>query len=100
LCSLPVGWELQYELTEVPGSLGNMGINKLQLANNNLNQLPDGVWGNDNIFHLELDNNNISEISASIKNATSLSHFFCCNNSIAELRNDNPIYLSIINTDR
>ena len=55
--------DLSYnELTEVPESLGNMGINKLQLANNKLNELPDSVWGNENLFHLELDNNNISEI--------------------------------------
>ena len=38
--------DLSYnELTGVPESLGNMGINKLQLANNKLNELPDGVWG-------------------------------------------------------
>ena len=59
--------DLSYNaLTEVPESLGNMGINKLQLANNKLNELPDSVWGNENIFHLELDNNNISEISDTI----------------------------------
>ena len=81
--------DLSYNaLTEVPVSLGNMGINKLQLANNKLNELPDSVWGNDYIFHLELDNNNISEISASIKNSKSLSHFFCSNNSVVELRNE------------
>lgn len=76
------------ELTEVPASLGNMGINKLQLANNNLNELPDGVWGNKYIFHLELDNNNISIIPASIQNAKSLTEFLFSNNSVAELRNE------------
>jgi hypothetical protein len=81
--------DLSYnELTKIPESLGNMGVNMLQLANNNLNELPDSVWGNDYIFVLELDNNNISIIPTSIQNAKSLSHFSFSNNSVIELRNE------------
>ena len=37
--------DLSYnKLTKVPVSLGNMAINKLQLANNKLNELPDSIW--------------------------------------------------------
>ncbi len=78
--------DLSYNaLTEVPESLGNMAINKLQLANNNLNELPDSVWGNDYIFHLELDNNNISYISSTIKHAKLLNYVFMSNNSLIKL---------------
>eukprot|EP00942_MAST-04A_sp_MAST-4A-sp1_P003239 g3239.t1 len=78
--------DLSYnELTEVPESLGNMGINKLILENNKLNELPDSVWENNNLFFMELDNNNISKISTSIQNAVSLSRIYISNNSLIEL---------------
>ena len=72
----------------MPESLGNMAINKLQLANNKLNELPDSVWGNDYIFHLELDNNNISLIASSIKSAKSLGRVYMSNNSLIDLPNE------------
>ena len=78
--------DLSYNaLTEVPESLGNMGINKLQLANNKLNELPDSVWGNNYIFHLELDNNNISEISTINKKCKIVWLIFLSNNSLIKI---------------
>eukprot|EP00943_MAST-04B_sp_MAST-4B-sp1_P000397 g397.t1 len=78
--------DLSYnELTKVPESLGNMGINKLTLDNNKLNELPDSVWGNKFTNSLELDNNNIGVIYQSIISSTSLTRLYMSNNSLYKI---------------
>ena len=71
-----------------------MGINKLLVESNNLNELPDAVWGNEYIYILEIDNNNITAIAPSIKKISrSLTHIYMSNNSLDEL----PIELFTLN---
>eukprot|EP00942_MAST-04A_sp_MAST-4A-sp1_P009889 g9889.t1 len=76
------------ELTAVPESVGNLKINRLILANNNLVDLPSSVWKNKDIFWLELDNNNVYKISPEIENAQYLTVLLISNNSLLTLPNE------------
>lgn len=72
-------------LRTIPTSLGNLGLNVIKLANNQLSSIPDSVWSLEQLFHLELDNNNISHISSTIANAKSLTVFLSSNNTLVEV---------------
>eukprot|EP00942_MAST-04A_sp_MAST-4A-sp1_P000681 g681.t1 len=73
------------ELTEVPESLGNLKIIRLDLSNNKLNALSDGIWANSYTLNLFLDNNYISKIPISIENARTLSNLYVNNNSLVDV---------------
>eukprot|EP00944_MAST-04C_sp_MAST-4C-sp1_P010085 g10085.t1 len=69
----------------IPTSLGNLDLNAIKLANNQLSSIPDSVWGLNQLFWLELDNNNISQISSTIANAKSLTRILSSNNTLVEV---------------
>eukprot|EP00943_MAST-04B_sp_MAST-4B-sp1_P006906 g6906.t1 len=78
--------DLSYNaLSNIPKSLGDMPLSTLNVANNNLNELPEPLWGNTYTIELGLDNNNISSISASVQKATTLNRLFMTNNSLIDL---------------
>eukprot|EP00944_MAST-04C_sp_MAST-4C-sp1_P007657 g7657.t1 len=88
------------ELSNISRTLGNLQINRLLLANNLLNKIPDSIWGNNYIFRLDLDNNKFSKISTTIQSARSLSYLYLSNNSFVELPEELfALNLKLLNVD-